>query len=798
MEQRSKKNRVEIEICKAPQEEVRSDQNVVLIYCLDGQLSVNTQERTSVLGPEDVLIVNANRNRRILSSDAEVLYAVFTISYRLLGDVLNSLDIMYWCDSSGGGDARYDELRRVLNQMLSHYIRTSGNIANFRYIMMCYQLMDIISLHFLVQKREDAVLSDEDQYEDRIRQINTYIHSNYAQPISMKDLSEQLYLSNGYLSRFFRKNYGMSFADYLTKVRLYHAADDLLYTKQPITRIAYDNGFTNEAVFNKAFKAAYQMTPSAFRRNAVRERQEEAKQPYNRETEEKLIQFLASREDAPQKAEPDCIEVESGAEPAGELMKIWEMVNVGSAQELLRSEIREHLLLLKKEAGIRYVRFWDLFSDFMLLQIGKTDRPYNFSRLDSILDFLVENQLKPHIELSPKPKRILRDAQTDLLEVDADAFRPPREDWIYFLDQLMQHLVRRYGRAETDTWQMELWWDERHPRDAAHAEQYMGIFGVTRRSVKQYSPGLKLGGFGLRFYHPAEETLLREWLHREDGPDFVSLTLYAYDLVEEGGTYYNKRNSDPDALTRKADWANRILQEESAAVPLYVTEWNLTISDRNYLNDSNFKGAYVMRHYLDFYGKVQLAAYYTATDRTCELYDSADPLFGGTGLLTKVGVMKPSGFAMKFLNHLYPYFVEKGEHYLITADGHGNYALVCQNMRPLSHTYFFVSEDQLEKENLWKYFADRNVLELNITLRGVPEGGYRQKAYRVNGSCGSVTGIWRELGYTDHLDREDMRYFRKINEPKMTMQVLETREESLQLDLKLEMNEILYLNLRRL
>ena len=46
----------------------------------------------------------------------------------------------------------------------------------------------------------------------------------------------------------------MSFAEYLTNVRLFHAVDDLLYTSTPITRIAYDNGFASVAVFNKIFK----------------------------------------------------------------------------------------------------------------------------------------------------------------------------------------------------------------------------------------------------------------------------------------------------------------------------------------------------------------------------------------------------------------------------------------------------------------------------------------------------------------------------------------------------------------
>ena len=101
-----------------------------------------------------------------------------------------------------------------------------------------YKILHYLTVHFVPQPVEGKLTDGNDRYEERIRQINNYIYQNFSRPISMKELSEKLYLSNGYLSRFFKKNYGMSFAQYLTQVRLYRAADDLLYTEEPITRIA--------------------------------------------------------------------------------------------------------------------------------------------------------------------------------------------------------------------------------------------------------------------------------------------------------------------------------------------------------------------------------------------------------------------------------------------------------------------------------------------------------------------------------------------------------------------------------
>ena len=167
-----------------------------------------------------------------------------------MSDIFESTDIIFWCDSTKGDTDRYREMRETLKKLLNHYLSTRGGVANFGHIALCYQVMDLLSSYFLVRTGDRHLEDGADRFENRLSQINNYIRANYNQSISLNDLASQLYLSVGYLSRFFKKNYGMNFAAYLANVRLYHAVDDLLYTEQPVTRIAYDNGFSNVTVFN--------------------------------------------------------------------------------------------------------------------------------------------------------------------------------------------------------------------------------------------------------------------------------------------------------------------------------------------------------------------------------------------------------------------------------------------------------------------------------------------------------------------------------------------------------------------
>ena len=202
------------------------------------------------------------------------------------------MNIIFWCDSTRSDNQRYDELRAAMKKLLNHYLSTQGGVSNFGHIALCYRVMDLLSVHFLVKSGDKEKLNDFDKFEDRISQINNYIRANYAQPISMKELSEKLYLSNGYLSRFFKKNYGMSFAEYLTNIRLFHAVDDLLYTNIPITKIAFENGFGSMAMFNKAFKSVYGETPSAFRKRAREDKKKQEKSEMEIIAEGRLEAFL--------------------------------------------------------------------------------------------------------------------------------------------------------------------------------------------------------------------------------------------------------------------------------------------------------------------------------------------------------------------------------------------------------------------------------------------------------------------------------------------------------------------------
>lgn len=167
-------------------------------------------------------------------------------------------------------------------------------------------------------------------------------------------------------------------------------------------------------------------------------------------------------------------------------------------------------------------------------------------------------------------------------------------------------------------------------------------------------------------------------------------------------------------------------------------------------------------------------------------------------MITRDGILKPAGFAFEFLQRLYPYLIGKGDNYFVTTDRHDSYGILCHNQRKLGYIYYLTKEDEVEKESLWKYFEDRDAMELHLELDDLPNGTYQIKGYRINIKNGNVMSIWKEMDYEKELSRNDIKYFRRMCEPKLTIRKQDVTDGKLSLDVQMQHNEIAFIRVRRL
>ncbi len=91
------------------------------------------------------------------------------------------------------------------------------------------------------------------------------LHESLSDGISLSQLAERVEAHPVTLTRAFRRAFGCSVGEYLRRLRLERATQQLTATDLPLARIAADAGFADQAHFSNLFRRRTGLSPSRFR-----------------------------------------------------------------------------------------------------------------------------------------------------------------------------------------------------------------------------------------------------------------------------------------------------------------------------------------------------------------------------------------------------------------------------------------------------------------------------------------------------------------------------------------------------
>jgi len=114
-----------------------------------------------------------------------------------------------------------------------------------------------------IEKAKSVRKSEKPEIVDR---IIGYVEENLDQELALDHIEQEFNYSKYYLNRLFAEQTGMTLHKYITRRRLTEAARKLAETKEAITEIAYEAGYTSQQAFTLAFHQLYQSTPRGYRR----------------------------------------------------------------------------------------------------------------------------------------------------------------------------------------------------------------------------------------------------------------------------------------------------------------------------------------------------------------------------------------------------------------------------------------------------------------------------------------------------------------------------------------------------
>lgn len=99
-----------------------------------------------------------------------------------------------------------------------------------------------------------------------VNDIDACIRLGHNEAMTLEALARKTGYSRYHLSRMFHRVSGMQLRDYLRYRRLAFALKELRDTDRRILDVALDNGFSSHEAFTRAFREAYGVTPSQYRR----------------------------------------------------------------------------------------------------------------------------------------------------------------------------------------------------------------------------------------------------------------------------------------------------------------------------------------------------------------------------------------------------------------------------------------------------------------------------------------------------------------------------------------------------
>lgn len=99
------------------------------------------------------------------------------------------------------------------------------------------------------------------------RHIINYIEKNYRNAISLEELAEIAGFSAPYLSRIFKKEFGMNFSSYVNHLRVKEAKTLLVSSELSIKEISYELGFSDSNYFARVFKKETGINASQYQKS---------------------------------------------------------------------------------------------------------------------------------------------------------------------------------------------------------------------------------------------------------------------------------------------------------------------------------------------------------------------------------------------------------------------------------------------------------------------------------------------------------------------------------------------------
>lgn len=239
---------------------------------LDGSVEILSQGREYHAETGDFFVFDPYQPHELRAREGTVLILSIQISPAFFSDYFPQMESVRFGTEifHRAASPRHQQLYRQLLELTCCYCQKApfyeldcaGNInALFR------ALLDVSAFTVVSEAERPAQRARQ----ERVRYLAERIEGGFSEKLLLGDLAKELGVDLYYLSHFFREHFGLSFQEYLAKLRCEKARRELLLTDRSLLDISLSCGFSSPKYFQRAFQKQYGATPREYRRQAPRE-----------------------------------------------------------------------------------------------------------------------------------------------------------------------------------------------------------------------------------------------------------------------------------------------------------------------------------------------------------------------------------------------------------------------------------------------------------------------------------------------------------------------------------------------
>lgn len=228
-----------------------------LHYILKGEGTMSCNHKSYKVGQGNLVIFNSNElhegisntnpfNALVLIFEMDAIFGVDSLDWQVVFETLIHKD-------SKIETLFLDIFKEEKEKNIGYKIAMKGKI---------YELITYLMRNYVTENLTKKESTKRNRDLNRLNIVFQYIHENYTNPISNKDLAKLINLSEYRFCHLFKEAVGQSPTSYIINLRLKKAHKLLQKGDMTITEISLEVGFNNFNNFGRLFRNTYGIPPS--------------------------------------------------------------------------------------------------------------------------------------------------------------------------------------------------------------------------------------------------------------------------------------------------------------------------------------------------------------------------------------------------------------------------------------------------------------------------------------------------------------------------------------------------------